>query len=119
MPQAGYAIKGHQDVSWSLCSNCQGFGQISQELAIGGAQGVRGDTCIVCNGVGRVPDLAWPPCECQGEETCVLCHGLGLMSPWVQARIASGKLLVPCATCKGSGAVPYQSGKGRRPLEAP
>jgi DnaJ-class molecular chaperone len=85
--EAGYALKGQQDASWAICPNCQGLGQISQELAIGGATGVKGDTCSVCNGVGRVPDPSWPACGCGGEELCPACSGLGLLSPQAQKTL--------------------------------
>ncbi len=82
-----YPHKGIADMSWPVCPNCAGHGQITQSLAIGGAKGIKGDTCAQCNGAGRVPDPSWPACACGGEPTCRVCGGLGQLSPEVQASL--------------------------------
>jgi DnaJ-class molecular chaperone len=84
----GYPPKGHTDRSWPTCGNCNGNGAITEQLAIDG-RGLKGDPCASCNGVGRVPDPAWPKCGCdQVSDDCVVCFGLGQFSPEVQASLA-------------------------------
>ena len=114
-PPTSYPFKGIADTSWPTCPNCQGFGHITQELAIARAVGIKGDPCGVCNGAGRVPDPAWPGCPEGADPDCPLCYGLGTLSPARQAAIAQGQLQVPCGACAGTGAVAYQPRKGATP----
>jgi DnaJ-class molecular chaperone len=114
----GFAKKGFQDTSWPTCPNCGGFGTITQELAIGGAKGLKGDPCEQCHGVGRVHDPKWPSCPDCGlspDPLCQVCGGLGLLSPERAALLARGAIMVTCKGCNGAGAVPFRPPKPAQP----
>jgi DnaJ-class molecular chaperone len=127
MQRHGYPHKGIADTTWPGCKNCDGFGVLTGEVLIGkqGRQpgfvsGAKGDTCQVCNGVGRVPSDDWDECPaaCDGEEACPVCAGLGRLSPHRKQAVEAGTLRVPCVECQGAGSVPYRRPRYTAPTAA-
>jgi hypothetical protein len=121
-PAVSYPYRGSTDASWPICGTCQGFGQITQEVALAlnqaGKPLIKGTACPTCNGVGRAPDQSWPPCpeKCAGRDDggalCSgeghVCGGLGLLSPERATRLEKGEILVPGLV---PGLVPYGAKK--------
>lgn len=127
-PPHGYPFKGIADMSWPGCRNCDGFGALTQEVLIAKAGkqpdfvlGAKGDTCSVCNGVGRVPGADWAKCPAcaDGEAGCPVCAGLGTMSPARRGELEAGRLRIPCPECRGAGSVVYDKPRERPELQAP